>query len=295
MFANAIYGGIIGDMVGSIYEWKPCLKDKVYTFPLWQGSPIQFLRHESQRTGSRYTDDTVTGLAVADALLHIKDFSDDEAVKQAFISSMKEICPRYEWTGFGNRFWIWLRSPKSEPYNSWGNGSAMRVFPVGMMFDSLEKTRHIARLSAEITHNHSEGIKGAESVASVMYLARTGASKQTIKDYITKEYGGNQPFSYNLNRRLEDIRSGYGFYGSCQESVPESILCFLEGNSYEECIRLAVSLGGDSDTMGCITGAMAAMMYPIPKKMIRQAKLRMPKELHRIADTFEKAIVEKAK
>ena len=270
MYYNAIFGGIIGDMVGSLYEWNPCLKDKVNTFPLWKGFPIQFLQHESQRTGSRYTDDTVCGLAIADALMQVNNFSDEEEVKSACIHSLKTICPQYEWAGYGSRFWIWVSSPmeRSKPYNSWGNGSAMRVFPAGMLFDTIEQTRQVARWTAEITHNHLDGIKGAESTAAAMFLARTGHPKEEIKAYLTQEFGGNVPFSYDFDRKLDDIRPKYGFYGSCKESVPESILCYLEGKSFEECIRLAVSLGGDSDTMGCITGSIAAMQYEIPNKML---------------------------
>lgn len=288
MNPNSIFGPIIGDMVGSLYEWRPCLKDKVYTFPLWQGSAFQLLKHESQRTGSRYTDDTVCGLAIADALMQIKDYKDDEEIKSAFIKSMKDLCVKYEWTGFGNRFWIWVTAPpeQTKPYESWGNGSAMRVFPVGMLFDSLEETRRIARLSAEVTHNHPDGIKGADCVASAMFLARTGTPKEKIKDFLTQEFGGAVQYSYNFNRTLDEIRPQYGFYGSCRESVPESVLCFLEGKNFEECIRLAVSLGGDSDTMGCISGSMAAMTYTIPNAMVKQARKRLSKELLKIADAF---------
>ena len=291
MFKNAIYGAIIGDMVGSIYEWKPSIKNQVETFPLWTGSAFvqNFKKHESQRTGSRYTDDTICGLAIARALMEVKDFKDEEEVKTACIRSLKEMCPRYEWAGYGNAFWNWVAAPleQSDPYNSWGNGSAMRVFPVGLMFSDLNETRRVARWTAEITHNHLDGIKGAESTATAAFLAKTGSSKEEIRNYLTKEFGGNVPFSYDFNRTVEETRPEYGFYSNCLQSVPESIICFLDGKDFEQCIRYAVSLGGDSDTMGCICGGIAANMYPIPEIIVKQAKKRLPKELSQIAEKFQ--------
>ena len=286
---NAIYGGIIGDMVGSVYENNPCLKNKVDSFPLWTGkAKLKKKMHESQRVGSRFTDDTVTGLAVAKTLMEIKDFKDDNAVKRAFAKNMKDLCPLYEWAGYGSRFWVWLTAPEgnlnNEPYQSYGNGSAMRVFPVGLMFDSLEETRRIARLSAVITHDHEEGVKGAEAVASAMFLARAGKDKDEIRRYIINEFATTD--YYTLNKSCNEIRPEYKFDVSCQGSVPESIQCFLEGKNYEECVRLAVSLGGDADTMGCIAGAIAACIYPIPAKMIKQARARLTPELRGIADGF---------
>lgn len=283
---NAVYGAIIGDMVGSVHEFMSYkLKDKVYTFPLWEGRAWQpFLQHESQRTGSRYTDDTVTGLAIANALMSIKEHGVDnqDDMIRLFADSMKVLCSKYEWAGYGGRFWNWLRAdwnnPQSKPYQSWGNGSAMRVFPVAIMCDSIEDVRRMAVLTALPTHDHPEGIKGAEATASAAFLARTGLPKEEIRQYIESE------FDYDLSTPLDEIRPNYEFKVSCQESVPQSIRCFLEGNSFEECIRLAVSLGGDADTMGCICGGIAAHMYPIPKSMVWQAKMRLPKELRDIAE-----------
>ena len=286
---NAIYGGVIGDMVGSVYEWHP-IKSETYTFPLWHGEASPKAR------GSRFTDDTVCGLAIADALFKVQNFRNSNSIKDAFIDSLKDLCPKYEWVGYGGNFWNWVANPKDrQPYQSWGNGSAMRVFPIGLMLDAsafasragesnmdlkfvsyfLTVTRRLARLSAEITHDHPEGVKGAESVASAMFLARhkdmlgTTNIKQYIKEYIEQEFG------YNLHRSLDSIRKDYRFDVSCQGSVPESIICFLEGNSFEECIRLSVSLGGDADTMGCITGGMASCLYPIPDDMLTQARARL--------------------
>lgn len=290
MIQNTIFGAIIGDMVGSVHEFNSyALKGKTYDFPLWKGkAKLPFFKHESQRTGSTFTDDTVTGLALANALVKIKDFQNEKVVKQAFIDSMKELCPKYEWTGFGNGFWNWVSSPNNEkcnqPYNSYGNGSAMRVFPIGLAFDNIEDTRRIARWSAEVTHNHPEGVKGAEVTASVMFLARQGKSKQEIKDYVIKEFSDGR--LYLLDRTCDEIRPEYSFNEICQTTVPEAVQCFLEAKDFEEAIRLSVSLGGDADTIGCITGAMAACMYPIPKKMIHQAYTRLTKELRIITEEF---------
>ena len=295
---HAVYGGIIGDMVGSIYEYTSAikLKDKVYEFPFWTGTAkLPFFKSEEQRRGSKFTDDTVTGLAVAKALMEITDFSNDEMVKSTFAANMRELCPKYEWTGFGSRFWIWLTAYKGnlnfEPYQSYGNGSAMRVFPIGFAFDSLEETRRIARLSAVITHDHEEGIRGAEATASVMYLARTGKAKEEIRQYIIDEF--SDPFLYRLEKTCDEIRPKYHFDVTCQGTVPEAIQCFLEGNSYEECVRLSVSLGGDADTIGCITGAMAACVYPISNKDLKQARQRLTPELLRIAEKFSDFIQSK--
>ena len=152
-------------------------------------------------------------------------------------------------------FFRWLNSSSSEPYNSWGNGSAMRVSAAGFLYDTIEETRKAARLSAEVTHNHPEGIKGAEATASAIFLARKGESKEGIKSYITKEFG------YDLDRKLSDIRKTYTFDGSCQGTVPESIICFLEGTDTEDTIRNAISLGGDADTMGAIAGSIAEAFW----------------------------------
>ena len=282
-----IYGGIIGDMIGSIYEWKPCLKDKVKTFKLWYGNPFSY-KEGQPGEGSRFTDDTVCLLAILKALITTKNGS-DEKLEDAMICELQELCPDYEWTGFGSAFWIWVSgrkyiphmTDKPMPYNSYGNGSAMRVAGAALIADSLLEARHLAKVSARITHDHPEGIKGAESVASAMFLAREGKTKEEIREYISSEFG------YDLNKKLDDIRPEYQFDVSCQGSVPESILCFLEGNSYEECVRLAVSLGGDADTMGCIAGSIAACMYPIPKSMILQAYLRLDKRLRKIVKGWE--------
>ena len=179
--------------------------------------------------------------------------------------------------GYGGTFLRWLFLPnaifsdgKRKPYNSFGNGSAMRVSAVGWMFDSLEETERLAEISASITHNHPEGIKGAQATAAAIFMARHGASKEEIKDYISKR------FKYNLNRTCEQIRPFYGFEVSCQKSVPESIIAFLDSKDYESTVRLAVSLGGDSDTQACIAGGIAEAFYGIPDDIIIEASSRIP-------------------
>ena len=297
-----IYGGIIGDMVGSIYEWKP-IKDKAYdkSFSYWKG-PMLFHHDGLPNYGSRFTDDTVCGLAIANALCKFvgpsKLFFDlipnEKKCKELFVKSLKELCPKYEWVGYGERFYMWVVSHyNDEPYGSYGNGSAMRVFPIGLFYPLkpgnydlvLKKTRELARWSAQITHDHPEGIKGAESVAAAMVMARAGKSKDEIREYIEAE------FEYDLHRDLDVIRKDYQFDVSCQGSVPESILCFLKGENFEECIRYAVTMGGDADTMGCMTGAIAGCFHDIPNKMIKQCRARLDQELIDIIDRFEQTVI----
>ena len=182
----------------------------------------------------------------------------------------------------------WLMSDNPQPYNSFGNGSAMRVSPVGWAFDSLEETLEKAKESAEVTHNHPEGIKGAQAVAACIYLARTGKSKQEIKEYIESTFG------YDLSRSCEEIRPDYVFSETCQESVPESIIAFLDSTSFEDAIRLAVSLGGDADTMGAITGSIAEAYYKeIPEEIKKEVLERLPEEFIDVMERFHEKFVTK--
>ena len=221
-------GAIIGDIVGSVYEWDNI---KTKDFPLFS------------EKGS-FTDDTVMTIAVADALM--KGGTPDE-----FIDSMKEIGRQYPNSGYGGGFSNWLFSDDREPYNSWGNGSAMRVSPCGWVAKSLDEAEALAEKSASVTHNHPEGIKGAQATAAAIYLARTGTKKDKIKEYIESNYG------YDLRRTLDEIRPVYRFNESCQETVPEAIIAFLESTDFEDAFRNAISLGGDSDTLAAITGSIA--------------------------------------
>jgi len=228
-------GAFIGDIVGSVYEWHNI---KTKDFPLF-------------RDGCTFTDDTVMTVAVADALM-------SGGTKDNFIDSMKKFGRLYPNSGYGGRFGSWLFSDDREPYNSWGNGSAMRVSPCGWFTEALEETESLAEKSATVTHNHPEGIKGAQATAAAIYLARVGTKKDKIKEYIENKYG------YDLNRTLDEIRPVYRFNESCQETVPEAIIAFLQSADFEDAIRNAVSLGGDSDTLAAITGSIAEAVYGIP-------------------------------
>ena len=222
-------GAIAGDVIGSVHE-RSATKTK--DFPLFVED-------------SRFTDDTVLTVAVAEKLLRGGDYVD-----------LFHRCVRdYPLAGYGGTFIRWAGNGKREPYNSWGNGSAMRVSPIGLAFDTLEEVVAEAKRSADVTHNHPEGVKGAQATAAAVFLARTGCDKSTLKAHIEAEYG------YDLSKRLDDIRAGYAFDVSCQGSVPQSIIAFLESTDYEDAVRNAISLGGDADTMACIAGAIAEAFY----------------------------------
>ncbi len=252
-----MYGAILGDIIGSPFEFDRGGKTK--DFPL-------FCKH------STFTDDTVMTVAVAEALLKTMGKSDAE-IKAEEAGSMRRWGKKYPNVGYSARFIRWIFDDRMSPYNSYGNGSAMRVSSAGWLFDTLEETRRIARLTAEVTHDHPEGIKGAESVASAIFLARKGSDKAEIKDYITKEFG------YDLSRTIDEIRPGYYHVESCQESVPEAITAFLEGEGFEDVIRTAVSLGGDTDTIACIAGSIAEAYYGIPEDLIKECLVRIPDEM----------------
>ena len=233
---------------------------------------IKTTEYELFQIYSRYTDDSVMTMAVAEWLLddpmHTHEVLEEKMVKYGNLNIN---------VGYGPHFLHWLFFPqalfpdgKRKPYNSFGNGSAMRVSAVGWMFDSLEATERVAEISASITHNHPEGIKGAQATAAAIFMARNGAGKEEIKDYISKK------FEYDLNRTCEQIRPSYGFEVSCQKSVPESIIAFLDSTDYESTLRLAVSLGGDSDTQACIAGGIAEAFYGIPEAIIIEASNFIP-------------------
>ena len=265
-----MYGAILGDMIGAPFEFDRGEKTK--DFPLFT--------EESQ-----FTDDSVMTIAVAEALLSVSPEASDDEVRKALTESMQKWGHRYPDAGYGGRFYGWLFSgAEPKPYGSFGNGSAMRVASVGWLYPTLAKTRQMARLSADVTHNHPEGIKGAESVAAAIFLARTGSSKKQIKDYIVKEFG------YDLSRTCDEIRPYYRHVESCQETVPEAITAFLEGNSFDDVIRTAVSLGGDCDTLTCIAGSMAESYYGVPAAMVAECKKRLPREMQDVIKRFFNAI-----
>lgn len=263
-----MYGAILGDMIGAPYEFDRGHKSK--EFPLFA-------------KGTQFTDDSVMTIAVAEALMESEGGSDEE-IKAALIGSMQKWGERYPYAGYGGMFSGWLTEEDPQPYNSCGNGSAMRVSSAGWLYDDLEETRRIARLSAEVTHNHPEGIKGAESVASAIFMARIGKSKDEIKDYIVKEFG------YDLSRTCDEIRPSYYHVETCQKTVPEAITAFIEGDDFEDVIRTAVSLGGDCDTLTCIAGGIAEAMYGIPDDMKAECRKRLPDDMIKILDRFEETI-----
>lgn len=254
-----MYGAILGDMIGSPFEFDRGKKTK--DFPLFSGE-------------STFTDDTVMTIAVAEAFLNAP--RDDAAVRQRLIASMQKYGKLYPHAGYGIMFSRWLRSPNPQPYGSYGNGSAMRVSSVAWLFEDLDSVRHMARLSAEVTHNHPEGIKGAEASASAIFLARTGHTKAEIKAYIEKE------FHYDLSRTCDEIRPTYRHVESCQETVPEALTAFLEGESFEDVIRTAVSLGGDCDTLTAIAGSIAEGFYGVPEELKQACINRLPDNLRTV-------------
>lgn len=261
-----MYGAILGDMVGAPYEFDRGNKSK--EFEMWNDKV-------------KFTDDSVMTIAVAEALIGLKSNAEDDAVRTALIKSMQKWGHKYPWAGYGQRFFRWLGNKDPQPYGSFGNGSAMRVSSVGWLYNSLEETRRFARLSAEVTHNHPEGIKGAEAIASAIYMARKGASKEEIKEYIIQE------FEYDLSRTCDEIRPGYFHVESCQQTVPEALTAFFEGETFEDVIRTAVSLGGDCDTLTCIAGSIAEAFYGIPMLMEAQVKARINEDMLCVLDAFD--------
>lgn len=249
-------GAIAGDVIGSIYEGANVKTQHFY--PLIDA-------------GCRFTDDTVLTVAVADAILTGGDYT----------HKLKEYFRLYPYAGYGGTFAKWAASASRKPYNSWGNGSAMRVSPVGHAFGSLDEVLDHARRSAEVTHNHPEGVKGAQATAAAVFLARSGKGKGDIKDYVQRTFG------YNLDRELVDIRPHYHFDVSCQGSVPEALIAFLESESYEDAVRKAVSLGGDSDTIACIAGGVAAAFYGgVPDAIRAEVWPRLDDRLRAVIEAF---------
>lgn len=248
-------GAIAGDVIGSVFERNPI---KTTDFPL-------FSRF------STFTDDTVLTLAIAWSILNAADYT----------KALKMFGRKHPHAGYGGFFYRWMFSSGRKPYNSWGNGSAMRVSPVGFAFSSLDDVLNEAKKSAEVTHNHPEGIKGAQATALAIYLARTGNDKGTIKKEISNRFG------YDLNRTTDEIRKTYRFDVSCQGSVPESIISFLESDDFEDAIRRAISLGGDSDTLACMTGGIAQAYYKaVPPSIVSNVRQRLPEAFVSIIDDF---------
>jgi ADP-ribosylglycohydrolase len=248
-------GAIAGDIIGSVYEHRPI---KTKTFPLFH-------------PGCRYTDDTVMTVAIAEAILADRDY----------LKSVLALGRKYPHAGYGGSFIRWLHARDPLPYNSWGNGAAMRVSPVGFAFETAADVLLEAGRTAEISHNHPEGVKGAQATALSVFLARTTGDKELVRREVIDRFG------YELDRTLEEIRPSYGFDVSCQGTVPQAIVAFLESTSYEDAVRNAVSLGGDSDTLACITGGIAEAYYgSVPSAIQNQVKMHLTPELWTITEQF---------
>jgi ADP-ribosylglycohydrolase len=248
-------GAIAGDIIGSVHEFGAT---KTKKFPLFVA-------------GSVFTDDSVMTVAVAHAILTDGDYR----------KSVLDFGRRYPAAGYGGFFREWLHSPDPKPYNSWGNGSAMRASPVGFAFDTVDEVLREAARSAEFTHNHPEGIKGAQAAALAVFLARTEWDMDLIRSEISSRFG------YDLDRTVDDIRPGYSFDESCQRTVPEAIIAFLDSSSYVDAIRNAISLGGDSDTLACITGGIAEAYYgPVATEIRNKVMEILPADLRGITQDF---------
>ena len=257
-------GAIFGDIVGSAYEFR---NTHDYNFPLLTEYSCP-------------TDDTAMTLAVADALISNTDKS-DELLKEAIIDSMKRLGRLYPDAGYGGMFYGWVLGSQRKPYGSYGNGSAMRVSSAGWLYDTLEQTVHVAGLTAEVTHNHPEGIKGAQATAAAMFLARNGCSKDEIRRHLEENYG------YDLGRTMAEIVShGHG-EEICQISVPQALVCFLHSDSYIDTIRKSVSIGGDSDTIACIAGGIGEAYYGMDPQYRKMALERLDETQKDILRRFE--------
>ena len=223
-------------------------------------------------------------LAVAEAFMDAQGSEDMDWIRNRLTWGMQRFGARFPDAGYGGMFRRWLAAKEPKPYGSYGNGSAMRVSAAGWQFDDLETVRQMARLSAEVTHNHPEGIKGAEATAAAIFLARTGYSKAQIKTYI------EDTFHYDLSRTCDEIRPNYRHVESCQETVPEAITAFLGGDSFEDVIRTAVSLGGDCDTLTAIAGSIAEGFYGVPEELKLQCRKRLPSTLLQVLLQFDNCL-----
>lgn len=267
-----MYGAIIGDIAGSRFEFDrgPWTKEFAFMTP-----------------DCNWTDDSVMTIAVAEALMNAGKGADAETIRKECIRSMKKWGQKYPGAGYGGRFFHWVLSDEPLPYNSFGNGSAMRVSPAGWLYDSVERTREAAKATSEVTHNHPEGIKGAECTAAVIFLARNGASKEEIKDYVRKEFG------YDFSATVDELRPHHKHAESCMDALPKALISFFEGESFEDTIRNAVSLGGDTDTIAAIAGSMAEGFYEIEPARKKECRGYLRKDMLDVLERFEQCSAEK--
>ncbi len=247
-------GALVGDIVGSVYEWD---NNKTTDFELFQDS-------------SKFTDDTVLTVALADAILTNTDYS----------IKLREYFLQYRRAGYGGSFIKWANNMNPQPYNSYGNGAAMRISPVGWAYNTLDDVLGKATEFTAVTHNHPEGIKGGQSTAAAIFMARNGASKDEIRRFITTYFG------YDLTESCDDIRPHYDYDVTCQGTVPQAIVAFLDSDGFESAIRLAVSLGGDSDTLACITGSIAEAFYGVPDTIRETALQFLSADLKKVTLDF---------
>lgn len=267
-----MYGAILGDIIGSPFEFDRGSKTKEFDL---------FTR------GCEFTDDSVMTVAIAEALLAVGPDAGKSKIKEAAAANMQDWGRRYPNAGYGGKFRQWLKEGNPKPYGSYGNGSAMRVSAAGWLYPTIERTREVAELITAVTHNHPEGIKGAVATASCIFLARNGASKNEIRKYVEDE------FHYDLNRTLDEIRPFYHHVESCQQTVPEAITAFMEAKDFEDAIRNAVSLGGDTDTLAAITGSIAEAFFGIPAVLKAECRNRIDPEMCQVLEIFDEVLERK--
>ncbi|MCR4648121.1 MAG: ADP-ribosylglycohydrolase family protein [Lachnospiraceae bacterium] len=260
-----MYGAIFGDIIGSRFEFDRGGKTKDFEL---------FTKEDG------WTDDTVMTIAIMEALMNAGKDADAETIRKESIRFMKKWGQRYPDAGYGARFFSWVLTDDPEPYKSFGNGSAMRVSAAGWIYDTVDRTREAAKATAEVSHNHPEGIKGAECTAAVMFLARTGVSKEEIKEYVIREFG------YDVSKTVDELRPLHEHVEWCQDSLPKALASFFEGDSYEDVVRNAVSLGGDTDTLAAIAGAMADAMYGVPAGIIAEGTDYLEDDMKKILERF---------
>ncbi len=263
---KGIIGAIAGDVIGSAYEFNPT---RDHDFDLFTPK-------------STFTDDTV--LTMANALWLLED---PRHTHEKLVGIMLDFCWKYPDRGYGGRFAHWIHDSDPQPYNSFGNGSAMRVSPVGYYAKTLDEALELAQVSAEVTHNHPEGIKGAQATAAAIYLARQGKTKREIREYVMKTFG------YDLSRTLEEIRPTFAFDETCQRTVPEAITCFLEGKDYEDVVRLSVALAGDADTIAAIAGSISSAVDEVPNEITQPVIERLSEEFCTILLRFNQLVTER--
>ena len=261
-----MYGAILGDIIGSRFEFDRGGWTKDFVL----------LTDEDN-----WTDDTVMTVAVAEALMDAGLDASVSEIEAACVKSMQMWGRRYPHAGYGGRFIHWVHEEKPRPYGSYGNGSAMRVSAAGWLYDSIERTREVARATAIVSHDHPEGIKGAECTAAVMFLGRSGASKEEIAEYVVKEFG------YDFSETLDVMRARHEHVETCQDSLPKALRSFMDGESYEDVVRNAVSLGGDTDTLAAIAGAMAEAFYDMPLMLKGECQMRVEKDMLEVIERFD--------